>query len=92
MVWAMYGAGGLTLATAIAPDWNVILMLRLLTGLALAGVPAVAMAYVSEEVDVGSVGSAICTQLTSSRTQPVRRRSSRWPTMTVFVAALRLVT
>jgi YNFM family putative membrane transporter len=59
MVWAMYGAGVLTLATAIAPGWNTILALRLLTGLALAGVPAVAMAYVAEEVDAGSVGSAM---------------------------------
>ncbi|TPG16652.1 MFS transporter [Sphingomonas koreensis] len=59
MVWAMYGAGVLTLATAIAPGWHAILALRLLTGLALAGVPAVAMAYVSEEVDAGSVGSAM---------------------------------
>ena len=59
MVWAMYAAGVLTLATAIAPGWGAILALRLLTGLALAGVPAVAMAYVSEEVDAGSVGSAM---------------------------------
>jgi YNFM family putative membrane transporter len=59
MVWAMYGAGVLTLATAIAPGWSAILALRLLTGLALAGVPAVAMAYVAEEVDAGSVGSAM---------------------------------
>ena len=59
MVWAMYGAGVLTLATAIAPGWTAILALRLLTGLALAGVPAVAMAYVAEEVDADSVGSAM---------------------------------
>lgn len=59
MVWAMYAAGVLTLLTAIAPGWNAILLLRLLTGLALAGVPAVAMAYVAEEVDAASVGSAM---------------------------------
>lgn len=59
MVWAMYAAGTLTLATAVAPGWNTILLLRLLTGLALAGVPAVAMAYVAEEVAVSSVGSAM---------------------------------
>lgn len=59
MVGAMYAAGLLTLATAIAPGWTAILALRLLTGLALAGVPAVAMAYVSEEVDAGSVGLAM---------------------------------
>jgi YNFM family putative membrane transporter len=59
MVWAMYGAGVLTLLTAVAPGWHAILALRLMTGLALAGVPAVAMAYVSEEVDAGSVGAAM---------------------------------
>jgi YNFM family putative membrane transporter len=59
MVAAMYAAGLLTLATAVAPGWSTLLVLRLLTGLALAGVPAVAMAYVAEEVDAGSVGSAM---------------------------------
>jgi len=59
MVWAMFAAGALTLFTAIAPGWTAILVLRLLTGLALAGVPAVAMAYVAEEVDTASVGSAM---------------------------------
>jgi YNFM family putative membrane transporter len=59
MVWAMFAAGILTLATAVAPGWSAILLLRLLTGLALAGVPAVAMAYVSEEVHAGSVGAAM---------------------------------
>ncbi|MGN6374287.1 MAG: MFS transporter [Sphingomonas sp.] len=59
MVWAMYGAGLLTLATAVAPGWGWILALRLGCGLALAGVPAVAMAYVAEEVDAASVGAAM---------------------------------
>ena len=59
MVAAMFAAGALTLATAAAPNWGTILVLRLLTGLALAGVPAVAMAYVSEEVHALSVGSAM---------------------------------
>ncbi|MBB4616869.1 MFS transporter [Sphingomonas abaci] len=59
MVAAMFAAGLLTLAAAIAPGWYALLALRLLTGLALAGVPAVAMAYVSEEVDVASVGAAM---------------------------------
>lgn len=59
MIAAMFAAGLLTLAVAVAPGWYALLALRLLTGLALAGVPAVAMAYVSEEVDVASVGSAM---------------------------------
>lgn len=59
MVVAMFAAGALTLGAAIVPGWSGILALRLLTGLALAGVPAVAMAYVAEEVDAGAVGAAM---------------------------------
>jgi YNFM family putative membrane transporter len=59
MVAAMFLAGGFTLATALTPGWTALLALRFATGIALAGVPAVAMAYVSEEVDPASVGSAM---------------------------------
>ena len=59
MVSAMFAAGALTLAGALVPGWHTLLALRLLTGVALAGVPAVAMAYVTEEVDVASVGAAM---------------------------------
>jgi YNFM family putative membrane transporter len=59
MVAAMFLAGGFSLATAAAPGWPALLALRFLTGVALAGVPAVAMAYVAEEVDQESVGSAM---------------------------------
>jgi len=59
MVFAMFGAGLLTMLTAFAPGWTELLALRLLTGLALAGMPAVAMAYVSEEIDPHSVGPAM---------------------------------
>lgn len=59
MVAAMFLAGAFSLATAAVPDWYWLLGLRFATGVALAGVPAVAMAYVSEEVDHASVGSAM---------------------------------
>lgn len=59
MVAAMFLAGGFSLITAAAPNWTALLALRFATGVALAGVPAVAMAYVSEEVDHASVGSAM---------------------------------
>ncbi|WP_230480725.1 MFS transporter [Sphingomonas sp. Leaf21] len=59
MTAAMMAAATLTLASAVAPGWYALLALRLLAGLALAGVPAVAMAYVAEEVDAGSIGSAM---------------------------------
>ncbi|WP_338090860.1 MFS transporter [Planosporangium thailandense] len=38
------------LACAVAPNWPVLLVLRAVQGLALAGLPAVAMAYLREEV------------------------------------------
>ncbi|MDQ2892819.1 MAG: MFS transporter, partial [Pseudomonadota bacterium] len=59
MVAAMIAAGALSTAAALAPGWYALLALRLLTGIALAGVPAVAMAYVAEEVDAASVGAAM---------------------------------
>jgi YNFM family putative membrane transporter len=59
MVWAMFLAGIASLAAAVAPGWPLLLACRFATGVALAGVPAVAMAYVSEEVDHASVGSAM---------------------------------
>ncbi len=59
MVAAMIAAGALSTAAALAPGWPALLVLRLLTGIALAGVPAVAMAYVAEEVDTDSVGAAM---------------------------------
>ena len=59
MAGAMFAAGVLTVAAALAPGWEALLIARLLTGIALAGVPGVAMAYVAEEVDAGSVGAAM---------------------------------
>ena len=59
MVWAMMAGGALTLAAALVPGWPLLLAARLATGIALAGVPGVAMAYVAEEVEPASVGSAM---------------------------------
>ena len=59
MIAAMFAAGALTLAAAVVPGWSGLLVLRFLTGVALAGVPAVAMAYVAEEVDAAAVGAAM---------------------------------
>jgi MFS transporter, YNFM family, putative membrane transport protein len=59
MVAAMFLAGVFTLGAAMAPTWPLLLAFRFASGVALAGVPAVAMAYVAEEVDPGSVGAAM---------------------------------
>ena len=59
MATAMLASGILTLAAAVVPGWYGLLAVRLLAGVALAGVPAVAMAYVAEEVDADAIGSAM---------------------------------
>ena len=59
MVWAMALAGMFGTLAALAPGWHTLLALRLATGVALSGVPAVAMAYVSEEVDADAIGPAM---------------------------------
>jgi YNFM family putative membrane transporter len=48
-----------TLTSVLIPDWHTLLAMRALTGIALAGVPSVAMAYVSDEVEGPSVGAAM---------------------------------
>jgi MFS transporter, YNFM family, putative membrane transport protein len=49
----------LGLAASAAPSLPALLAIRVLQGLALAGVPAVAMAYLAEEVERGSLGLAM---------------------------------
>ena len=49
----------LTIGVAIAPQWHQLLVLRTLEGLALGGVPAVAMAYLAEEVHPDGLGLAM---------------------------------
>ncbi|ASW00277.1 MFS transporter [Paraburkholderia aromaticivorans] len=48
-----------TIAVSIAPHWHQLLVLRTLEGLALGGVPAVAMAYLAEEVHPDGLGLAM---------------------------------
>ena len=49
----------LTLGVSVAPHWHQLLVLRFLEGLALGGVPAVAMAYLAEEVHPDGLGLAM---------------------------------
>jgi MFS transporter, YNFM family, putative membrane transport protein len=56
---SLAAAGAATLAASFAPDWTTLVALRALTGLALSGVPAVAMAYLVEEMDRSAVGLAV---------------------------------
>lgn len=49
----------LTVGVSVAPQWHQLLVLRALEGLALGGVPAVAMAYLAEEVHPDGLGLAM---------------------------------
>ena len=52
-------AAVLEIAVAAAPSWPLILVLRGLEGLALGGAPAVAMAYLAEEIEPAGLGAAM---------------------------------
>lgn len=51
MFSSLFASCGVGLACALAPTWTTLLVLRGLEGIVLAGLPAVAMAYLAEEMD-----------------------------------------
>ncbi|ARP94816.1 MFS transporter [Bordetella genomosp. 13] len=59
MALSMFAASVLATVAAAAPDWHTLLALRAVQGLAMGGVPAVAMAYLAEEVEPGTLGLAM---------------------------------
>jgi len=59
MVAALALASLLGLACVLVESWNLLLVLRALLGLALSGLPALAMAYVGEEFDPESLPAAM---------------------------------
>jgi len=59
MLASLLGSSVLVLLTAMAPNWTSLLVLRAMLGLTLAGLPAVAMTYLSEEVHGESIGYAM---------------------------------
>ncbi len=59
MVISLAASSLATMLTALAPDWPTLLALRALAGLALSGLPAVAMAYLSDEMDAQAIGLAM---------------------------------
>ncbi|MET0745013.1 MAG: MFS transporter, partial [Microvirga sp.] len=56
MFVSLCAASLLNLAAAFAPSWPVLLVLRALEGIMLGGVPAIAMAYLAEEIHPGGLG------------------------------------
>lgn len=59
MTAALFSAAALGIITAFAPSFHTLLILRVLQGMVLSGLPAIAMAYLSEEIDPGSLGLAM---------------------------------
>ncbi len=59
MTVSMAMAAILAMGTAIAPNFWMLVGIRGLLGVALAGIPAVAMGYVGDEFDPGSLGRAM---------------------------------
>jgi MFS transporter, YNFM family, putative membrane transport protein len=59
MVASVLTSALLTLATGFAPSWPALLALRAAAGITIAGLPAVAMAYVAEEIAPPSIGFAM---------------------------------
>ena len=56
MFASLIGAAILNMADAVAPNWQVLLIARALEGFVLGGVPAVAMAYLAEEIHPRGLG------------------------------------
>jgi YNFM family putative membrane transporter len=59
MVTSLTLAAALTVLSAAAPTWHAFLAIRALEGLVFAGLPAIAMAYVGEEIDARALGLAM---------------------------------
>lgn len=59
MLAALVSSSALTLLLAFAQDWSQVLWLRALAGVALSGMPAVALAYLGEEMEPKAVASAV---------------------------------
>lgn len=59
MIISMFAASAISILTAFSPNFWTLLAFRALLGVFLAGVPAIAMAYVSEEFNPRAIGSAM---------------------------------
>ncbi|GAA4337395.1 MFS transporter [Pigmentiphaga soli] len=59
MVASLLSSAALTLASVLFPQWSVLVAARALMGITLSGLPAVAMAYVGEEIEPRSSGLAM---------------------------------
>ncbi|MFW2490597.1 MFS transporter [Clostridium chromiireducens] len=56
MCFSLFATSVLAVLAAFVPNFNILLVIRCLQGFVLAGLPAIAMAYISEEIDESSLG------------------------------------
>ena len=59
MATSLFIVSSMTLVCAAAPSWGVLIVVRALVGLAMAGVPAIGMAYLAEELHPRDMGAAM---------------------------------
>ena len=59
MLVSLVSASALNVMAALAPSWDLFLLARALEGVALGGVPAVAMTYLAEETEADGLGLAM---------------------------------
>ena len=59
MVASLFSSAVITLISAFVVHWNTLLALRALAGITFAGLPAISMAYLAEEVHPTSIGLAM---------------------------------
>jgi YNFM family putative membrane transporter len=59
MFASMAGAALMNIGASLTDSWSLLLVLRALEGLVLGGVPAVAMAYLAEEIEPKGLGKAM---------------------------------
>lgn len=59
MTFSMFSASILAILTGFAPNFHILLALRILQGFVLSGLSAIAMAYLGEEIEEKSLGMAM---------------------------------
>ncbi|WEG14689.1 MFS transporter [Pullulanibacillus sp. KACC 23026] len=59
MTFSLIASSILAILTGFAPSFSLLVLCRILQGITLAGLPAVAMAYLSEEIEPKSLGMAM---------------------------------
>ncbi|MGG0658212.1 MFS transporter [Rummeliibacillus pycnus] len=59
MTFSMIAVAVLTFLIAISPNYHILLILRVIQGIVFAGLPAIAMAYLGEEIEPKSLGAAM---------------------------------